>query len=176
IINLLTSTSVDIMDPLPVESPFRSTCLDGKVALVTGGGSGICFEVARQFGLHGAKVVIMGRRQKFLDDAVEVLASEGIDCFAVRGDVRSEESAKEAVEKTVRRYGKLDILLNGAAGNFLSNAHELSAKGFQTVMNIDVIGTFNMSRAAFDHLKQAEDATIINISANLHNPAYWYQV
>jgi len=60
------------------ESPFRETVLKGKVALITGGGSGICFEIARQFGLHGARVAIMGRRKQVLEAAVASFKSLGI--------------------------------------------------------------------------------------------------
>ncbi|CAM9316951.1 unnamed protein product [Choristocarpus tenellus] len=166
------------------QSPFRADCLVGKVALVTGGGSGIGYEITRQLGLHGAKVVIMGRREKFLAKAVHSLHSDGVDAALVQGDVRSSESAEAAVAFAVKRYGGLDILVNGAAGNFLANANELKLKGFKTVMEIDTVGVFNMSSAAFKALSRPESghskiggsfSTIINISMTLHYGATWYQ-
>ena len=112
-----------------------------------------------------------------LDDAVAVLQSEGIEAAQVRGDVRSEESCDDAVESAVQVFGKLDILVNCAAGNFLSPAEGLTSKGFRTVMEIDCIGTFNMSRAAFPYLKEAGeavgDAVIINITAGFELPPFF---
>lgn len=165
------------------ESPFSHTVLKGKVALITGGGSGICFEIATQFGLHGAKLAIMGRRKHVLDAAVASLESRGIKAIAVEGDVRKKEDASRAVETTVRELGRLDILVNGAAGNFLVAAEDLSPNGFKTVMDIDALGTFTMSHAAVNYLKQGgqgkgptEGGVIISISATLHYSANWYQI
>lgn len=81
-----------------------------------------------------------------------------------------------AVKFAVERFGKLDTLVNGAAGNFLANASELRPKGFRTVIEIDTIGTYNMCNAAFLPLKKSGDGVIINISATLQYGATWYQV
>ncbi|OQS01141.1 peroxisomal 2,4-dienoyl-CoA reductase [Achlya hypogyna] len=149
-------------------------CAD-RVALVTGGGSGIGLEIARQLGLHGAKVVIMGRRPAVLEAAVAGLAAEGIAARCIAGDVRQPADAKAAVAMTVDTYGGLNILVNCAAGNFLSTAEQLSTNAFRTVLDIDTVGTFNMSRAAFTALS-SHGGSIINISATLHKYATWYQV
>lgn len=79
------------------------------------------------------------------------------------------------VSEAVSHFGQLHILINCAAGNFLSAAEQLTSNGFRTVMEIDAIGTFNVSRAAFNHLRAAAGAAIINISATLHYGATWYQ-
>lgn len=158
-----------------IKSPFNATALVGNVALITGGASGIGLEISRQLGLHGAKLVLTGRRQKVLDVAVAALKAEGIEVSAVQGDVRNPEDCIKAANFAVSTYGKLSILINCAAGNFLATAETLSPKGFKTVMDIDTNGTFNMSSAAFPHLKAAKGASIINISATLHYGATWYQ-
>lgn len=165
------------------ESPFRETVLNGKVALITGGGSGICFEIAKQFGLHGARVAIMGRRKLVLDAAVASFRSLGITAIGMEGDVRRKEDANRVVEKVVNEFGRLDILINGAAGNFLVAPEDLSPNGFKTVMDIDALGTFTMCHAAVKYLKQGgqgkgptEGGAIINISATLHYTATWYQI
>jgi len=157
------------------ESVFKKDFLKGKVALITGGGSGINFGIALQLGLHGASLALMGRRREVLDKAVSKLASENIKAIGVQGDVRSAEDSFRAIEETVTKLGRVDILVNGAAGNFLCNAEKLSPNGFKTVVEIDLIGTFNMSRAAFAELKKTKGC-IINISATLHYHTTPWQV
>ncbi|KAK9832722.1 hypothetical protein WJX81_003788 [Elliptochloris bilobata] len=161
--------------PQPTVSPFRNNVLAGKVALITGGGSGIGYEITRQLGLHGAKVVITGRRQQVLTDSCEALAAEGIAALGVQGDVRKADDCERWVHEAVGRFGRLDILVNCAAGNFLAAAEELSANGFRTVMEIDTLGTFTASRAAFPALRSAGGGAVINISATLHYGATWWQ-
>lgn len=160
------------------ESPFKPDILRGKVALVTGGGSGIGLEITRQLGLHGASVVISGRREQVLRDACTALGAEGVTAHFVQGDVRKFEDCERMVAAAVQRCGRLDILVNCAAGNFLSPAEQLSSNGFKTVLEIDTVGTFHMCRAAFEPLKAAGargGALIINISMTLHYGATWWQ-
>lgn len=156
------------------DSVFKADVLKGRVALVTGGGSGIGFGIAERLGEHGAKVVLMGRRKDVLDGAVAALRKRGIAAEGCAGDVRSEEDAKAAVALAVVKFGKLDTVVCSAAGNFLSLAEDLSTKGYSTIMQIDAIGTFNTVRQAFPELKKSGDGCVINISAMLHTPATWY--
>lgn len=165
-------------------SPFRTDCLSGKVALVTGGGSGICFELTKQLLAHGAKAaVICGRRQKFLERSAAILEREtGKICKWKVCDVRDPKACQEAVQYTMNMFSRLDILVNGAAGNFLAEAKSLKPKGFATVMSIDAFGTFNMASAAFPALAKSakddrtgNDALVINISATLQSPATHWQ-
>lgn len=86
-------------------SAFVNTALQGRVALISGGGSGIGFGIATRLGEHGACVVLMGRRIEFLENAKKALTKKGIRCEIVQGDVRSEESAKAAVKKAVEVFG-----------------------------------------------------------------------
>ncbi|XP_021741266.1 peroxisomal 2,4-dienoyl-CoA reductase-like [Chenopodium quinoa] len=166
-----------------MESPFKEDVLKGKVALLTGGGSGIGFEIATQFGKHGASIAIMGRRRQALDAAVSSLASLGTPAIGFEGDVRKLEDARRVVESTFQHYGQIDILVNAAAGNFLASAEDLSPNGFRTVMDIDSVGTFTMCHEALKYLKkggperkQSSGGLILNISATLHYTASWYQI
>ncbi|KAJ8493299.1 hypothetical protein OPV22_015020 [Ensete ventricosum] len=166
-----------------MESPFKADVLKGKVVLITGGGSGIGFEISTQFGRHGAAVAIMGRRRQAVDAAVAALRSEGIRAIGVEGDVRKQEDAARVVEETFKHFGKLDILVNGAAGNFLVSPEDLSPNGFRTVMDIDSVGTFTMCHEALKYLKKggpgkgpSAGGIILNISATLHYTASWYQI
>ncbi|KAG2679623.1 hypothetical protein I3760_11G058600 [Carya illinoinensis] len=179
-----------------MESPFNADLLKGKVALLTGGGSGIGFEISTQFGKHGASIAIMGRRQQVLDTAVSALHSLGIPAVGFEGDVRKQEDAKRVVDSTFKHFGRLDILVNAAAGNFLASAEDLSPNGFRTgyllqlelynnsrFMDIDSVGTFTMCHEALKYLKKggpgrssSGGGTILNISATLHYTASWYQI
>ncbi|KAL7241487.1 hypothetical protein ACSBR1_014142 [Camellia fascicularis] len=166
-----------------MESPFKADILKGKVALLTGGGSGIGYEISTQLGTHGASIAIMGRRKKVLASAVSALRSLGIQAIGLEGDVRNRDDAVRVLESTIKHFGKLDILVNAAAGNFLVPAEDLSPNGFRTVIDIDSVGTFTMCHEALKYLKRGgpgQDSSrggiIINISATLHYTATWYQI
>ena len=146
---------------------FAGDLFEGKVAFVTGGGTGITGGVARALAEHGAKVVITSRKMENLEPMKQAIEDSGGECFAVAADVRDYDAVEKAVEAAVGEFGKIDIVVNGAAGNFLCWANELSANGFGTVVDIDTKGTFNVSRAAFEELKKNE-GQILNISATLH--------
>jgi peroxisomal 2,4-dienoyl-CoA reductase len=102
-----------------------------------------------------------------LEPAAERIRASGGEAMAFAADVRNMEEVERAVAACVERFGKLDIVVNGAAGNFLCPAEELSPNGFGTVVDIDLKGTFNVSRASFAELKKNR-GQILNISATLH--------
>jgi 2,4-dienoyl-CoA reductase [(3E)-enoyl-CoA-producing], peroxisomal len=146
---------------------FADNILQGKVAFVTGGGTGITGGVARAFAEAGARLAITSRKEENLEAMKKLVEENGGECFTVVADVRDYAAVENAVAKTVEHYGQIDIVVNGAAGNFLSKASELSANGFGTVVDIDTKGTFNVCRAAFEELRKSR-GQIINISATLH--------
>ena len=149
-------------------SVFREDALAGKVALITGGGSGICRGIAEAYARHGADVAIVSRNlARNQQTATEIQAATGREVIALQADVREEETLRAAVAATIERFGRLDILVNGAAGNFLCPASQLKAKGYRTVLEIDAVGTFSASRAAFDLWFAEHGGSIINISATL---------
>ncbi|MCA9719327.1 MAG: SDR family oxidoreductase [Myxococcales bacterium] len=150
-------------------SVFKGDVLAGRVALITGGGTGICKGIARAYLRHGARVCITSRKREALAAAVEELSREtGGEVMYAQADVRAPEQLDEAVAATVARFGSLDTLVNGAAGNFLAPAAALSPKGFRTVVEIDLQGTFNACKAAFAALSESGRGVILNISATLH--------
>ncbi|MDQ3175702.1 MAG: SDR family oxidoreductase [Acidobacteriota bacterium] len=146
---------------------FSDGILNERVAFVTGGGTGITGGVARALAESGARVVLVSRKMEHLQPAAEVINQAGGQAFAVAADVRNPEDVEKAIAATVQQFGKVDIVVNGAAGNFLSAAEELSPNGFGTVVDIDLKGTFNVCRAAFAELKKNR-GQILNISATLH--------
>ncbi len=146
---------------------FADNILEGKVAFVTGGGTGITGGIARAFAEHGAKVAIVSRKIENLKAMKAVIEENGGECLAIATDVRDYDAVVDAISRAAEHFGKIDIVVNGAAGNFLCSADELSANGFGTVVDIDTKGTFNVCRASCAELKKTR-GQILNISATLH--------
>jgi len=148
-------------------SYFAPDILKDRVAFVTGGATGICKEVARAFAAHGAKVAIASRKLENLEAARKELEAGGAECEIAVCDVRNPEQVEEGIAKTLERFGRLDIVLNGAAGNFPVPMSQLSYKGFRTVVEIDLEGTYNVSKAAFEGYLKDHGGAILNVSATL---------
>ena len=146
---------------------FVDGILKERVAFVTGGGTGITGGVARALAEAGARVALVSRKLEHLEPAAAAIIENGGEAFAVAADVRDPEAIEAAIKSVVEHFGKIDIVVNGAAGNFLCKAEDLSPNGFGTVVDIDLKGTFNVSRAAFAQLKE-HHGQILNISATLH--------
>ena len=143
---------------------FRDNLLAGKVAYVTGGSSGIGQRMAERLAAQGAKVMIQGRDQPKLDAAVNHINNTGGRAESVSADVRDYAATEIALAKCKEMFGPIDILIAGAAGNFPAPALGMSSNGFKAVMDIDLLGTFNVCRAAHQFL-HIPGASIIAISA-----------
>ena len=145
---------------------FREHLLKDKVVFITGGGSGINLRIAERFAAQGAKVGLMGRKQEKLDRAAEGIRAAGGEALGIAGDVRYYEECESALGKTHDAFGAIDILVCGAAGNFPAMVLGMSANGFKAVIDIDLLGTFNTCRAAYQHLRKP-GASVIAISATI---------
>jgi NAD(P)-dependent dehydrogenase (short-subunit alcohol dehydrogenase family) len=147
-----------------MQSVFAPHLLQGQAAFVTGGGSGIGAGIARRLAAQGARVGLLGRTLDKLETVAREIRAEGGDARAFAADVREYPAVEAAVLGAVKEFGRLDIVVNSAAGNFLSPASQLSARGFRAVIDIDLCGTFNVSRAAFEHLAKTR-GSIVSITA-----------
>ncbi|KAI6646733.1 Peroxisomal 2,4-dienoyl-CoA reductase isoform X1 [Oopsacas minuta] len=145
--------------------------LKGKVAFITGGGSGIGFRIAELFMRHGCDCVIASRSLSRVEEAaVGLREGTGRKCLPIKMDVRKYPEVENAVREAMREFGKIDILVNNAAGNFLCPVSGMSSNAFKTVMEIDTLGTFNLSKCVYTHCFSQPDRSgvILNISATLH--------
>jgi peroxisomal 2,4-dienoyl-CoA reductase len=150
-------------------SVFTSGIFEHKVALVTGGGTGIGLGIAEALARHGADLAIVSRKAENLQAAsARITAATGRRCLAIAADVRVPEAVGMAVNRAASELGRLDILVNGAAGNFLCPSGELSPGGFGAVIDIDTKGTWNVCRAAYHAWLKDHGGQILNISATLH--------
>jgi NAD(P)-dependent dehydrogenase (short-subunit alcohol dehydrogenase family) len=146
----------------------------GKTIFVTGGGSGINLGIARTFASLGANIGICGRSQERLDTAATGLRELGAKVSATPADVRVPEQLQAAMNASRDTIGDIDVLVCGAAGNFLVQGENLSFNGFKTVIDIDLVGSFNASRIAFEQLKRTR-GSIIFITAPMAHVPHAYQ-
>lgn len=135
-----------------------------KTVFVAGGTSGINLSIAQRFAREGARVAVLSRKQEKVDSAEASLQAIGVETLGFAADVRNYESVAGALAATAERWGPIDVLVSGAAGNFLAAAESLSSNGFKSVVDIDLIGTFNVVRAGFIHLRKP-GGSILTITA-----------
>ncbi|MCV7101777.1 SDR family oxidoreductase [Mycobacterium palustre] len=146
-------------------SPFRADLLEGRVALVTGGATGLGLEIARVLGAHGARVAICSRKEANLQAAVGALREAGIEAMYGVCDVRRHDEVTAVVERVLQAFGRLDVVVNNAAGNFPVPIADLSPNGFKAVVDIDLLGTFNVSKAAHELWLRDHGGAVVNVSA-----------
>lgn len=147
---------------------YSPDLLKDQVAFITGGGSGIGLRIAEIFMRHGCDTVIASRNLDKLKEAAQKLTSAtGRRCLPLCLDVRKPESIAAAVDDALQEFGRIDVLINNAAGNFLCPATSLSFNAFKTVLEIDTMGTFNTSKVVFEKWFKDHGGNIVNISATL---------
>jgi peroxisomal 2,4-dienoyl-CoA reductase len=153
--------------PSPLDV-FRPGLFAGQVALVTGGGSGIGRGIADVLAGLGAHVVIASRKQERVDAAAAEIRAAGGEASGVAMDVREPERVQEAVASIQRTHGRLDLLVNNAAGNFYAPSESLTANAWKSVVEIDLYGTFFCSQAVLPVMRAGGGGCIVNISMTLH--------
>lgn len=149
---------------MPTMLPAGS--FQGRTVLITGGGTGLGFAMAQEFGALGGNLVIASRKEEHLGPAQEKLAAAGVPCLAVPTDVRDVDAVDRLVAVARERFGGIDVLVNNAAGNFVVMAEDLSPNGWKAVTGIVLDGTFLMSRAvAKQMIERGKGGAILNIIA-----------
>ena len=138
----------------------------GTVAIVTGGGSGIGRAIALRYAAGGGDVVVLGRRPEPLEETARLARTFGGRADVVSCDVRDPEAVAAAVDRVVAEYGRLDALVNNAAGNFVKPAEDISPNGWRAVVDIVLNGTFFCTRAAAPHMLAAGRGAILNVIAS----------
>jgi citronellol/citronellal dehydrogenase len=150
---------------MPASEVFAPDLLAGQVALVTGGGTGLGKAAAAELVACGARVLVAGRRA----EVVEAAASE-LGCEWATGDVRSPADAARLVDTALDRFGRVDVLVNNAGGQYFAPAEAIEAKGWRAVMALNVGGILEMSQAAYDGaFREPGRGTIVNVTLSPHH-------
>jgi peroxisomal 2,4-dienoyl-CoA reductase len=156
------------LPPAAPLSVFRPGLFDGQVALVTGGGSGIGRGIADTLAALGAHVVLASRKQERVDAAAAEIRAAGGSASGVAVDVREAERVQQMVADLKAAHGRIDLLVNNAAGNFYAPSESLSANAWKSVIEIDLYGTFFCSQAVLPVMREGGGGSIVNISMTLH--------
>ena len=143
---------------------FKNDLLKNKTIIITGGGTGLGKSMATRFGELGANLVLTSRRQEVLDEAArDINDKTGAEILTVSTDIRHSDQVTEMAKKAIDKFGKIDCLLNTAAGNFISPTENLSENAFRTIIDIVLVGTFNCTQAAGKAMRDSGGGVILNI-------------
>ncbi len=147
-----------------VQRAFAPDLLAGQVALITGGGTGIGRGISLALAKHGADIALVSRKLANMEPTAEAIRGLGRSVLALEADVRDREAIDRAVGRALEELGRIDHLINNAAGNFLAPASELSENGWRAVVDIVLNGTFNVSQAIYPVLRDGGGGSIVNIT------------
>lgn len=156
------------MTAAAADSVFRADLLTGQVAVITGGGTGIGFGVAELLSELGAHVVLASRKPENLKAGCEKIIAAGGSASAVQLDVRDPERVHAAMQEIGEKHGRIDLLVNNAAGNFYAPSATLSPNAWRSVVEIDLFGTFYCTQAVYPIMAQQGGGRVVSISMTLH--------
>lgn len=144
---------------------YAPDLMAGQVALVTGSGSGMGRATALEMASCGARLALFARREEPLEETAEMIRAAGGDAFVVPGDTRDEDSIETAMERIKDHYGQLDVLVNNAGGQYIAAARDITNKGFEAVIRNNLIGSWQMTRAAADHFMYDNGGSVVFVTA-----------
>jgi 2,4-dienoyl-CoA reductase [(3E)-enoyl-CoA-producing], peroxisomal len=147
---------------------FRDDLLAGQVAIVTGGATGIGLGISTTLAQLGMHVVLASRKPENLKSAVEQIQAAGGRASAIQVDVRDQERVQAMAKEVHETHGRIDLLVNNAAGNFYAPSESLSANAWKSVMEIDLYGTFYCTQAVFPYMKAQGGGRVVSTSMTLH--------
>jgi NAD(P)-dependent dehydrogenase (short-subunit alcohol dehydrogenase family) len=150
-------------EPGPGVSAFADDVFAGNVAVVTGGGTGLGREVAHAFGRLGARVVVAGRTPATLDDTAASIRAGGGTCLTVPTNIRESDQVDALRDAVYERFGRVDILINNAGGQFPSLPSEVSDGGWRAVVDLNLNGTWNMTSRFMGPMAEAGAGAIVNV-------------
>ena len=144
---------------------YASDLMAGQVALVTGSGSGMGRATALEMASCGARLALFARREEPLEETAEMIRTAGGEAFVVPGDTRDEDSIETAMGRIKEHYGQLDVLVNNAGGQYIASARDITTKGFEAVIRNNLIGSWQMTRAAADHFMYDSGGSVVFVTA-----------
>ena len=144
---------------------FASDLLSGRVALVTGGGTGMGRATAIEMARCGADIALLGRRPGLIEDCAEVIRGLGRKAVAISADIRVPEQIEDAMLRIKSEFGRLDMLVNNAGGQFVTPARELNNKGFETIIRNNLVGSWQMTKAVADHFMFEHGGSVVFVTA-----------
>jgi NAD(P)-dependent dehydrogenase (short-subunit alcohol dehydrogenase family) len=142
---------------------YQTDLLKDKTIIITGGGTGLGKSMAMRFGELGANLVIASRKEEVLNKTLKEITAQGTPGIAVPCDVRRPTEVKAMISACLEKFGKIDVLVNNAAGNFISPTENLSEGGFKVIVDIVLNGTFNCTHAAGQEMIKNNSGCILNI-------------
>ena len=152
-----------------VNSIYKEGLFKGKVALITGGGTGIGLRTAKELSYLGAHVILASRKKENLDSAVKEIEDAGGKALAVECNIRKEESIQNCVATILKEVKTIDLLINNAGGQFPSPAEGIRSKGWNAVIETNLTGTFFMTQEVFNQCMRDNSGVVVNVIANMWN-------
>ncbi|PCJ82792.1 MAG: 2,4-dienoyl-CoA reductase [Flavobacteriales bacterium] len=146
---------------------FKQGLFNEKVALITGGGTGIGLRTARELAQLGATVILAGRKLENLNKGVAIIEKEGGKAHTVVCNIREEESVRSCIEKSLELCGTIDFLVNNAGGQFPSPSEMIPRKGWNAVIETNLSGTFFITQEVFNKVFEKKGGTVVNVIANM---------
>lgn len=150
-----------------INTIYKDNLFQDKVAIITGGGTGIGLRTARELAQLGATVVLASRNVENCEAAANSIIAAGGKAIALQCNIREDESVKACVDAVLKQFGKIDFLVNNGGGQFPSPAEMISRKGWNAVIETNLTGTFFMSQEVFNRHMQNNGGAIVNVIANM---------